>query len=325
MKNQQYIDLILSKREHSQPLYLLVDPLKPIYDVFPVSMYQLNNLIPQENIAVILRPDLSYTPEECPHLFKIASPGHQLDEQAMHLLDESISLSLQEQPGYKRYICGWLQSNLGIEDLANNITQRLYLQHRGIPKTYPLHEPIRQEIMAYSLFHKHPEFYSLLHTQWLGGISNWFFPTTETGFMHLKGSGQFMPVELPDDVLDDIADTVLAMHALAVWQLQAEKKLSYIQKQQMPLMPSSKEFLPKGAVYKALTTMQRARHKGLTDHNDQTVLAMILLNSHRDFDVHPLVQKSIRAAITKPGTLADQLDRDIPHMHWLHVLQELNA
>jgi F420-dependent methylenetetrahydromethanopterin dehydrogenase len=68
----------------------------------------------------VLRPDLAWSPEHCPLLVLLASPGENCDER---LIEESEEYALGEVLYEKRYVCGWMSASLDPQEMATWIAE----------------------------------------------------------------------------------------------------------------------------------------------------------------------------------------------------------
>ncbi|RUS66485.1 hypothetical protein CUZ56_01765 [Saezia sanguinis] len=346
---QSYIDLIRSQRDISQPLYLLVDPLEVADEDDCFSLESLENTLGKGSIAVVERPDLSHTLADCPHLVLLAQAGEPLDGKLGDVFDATIEYAHNEHPAERRYICGWLQSGLGLHALAAEIARRtVYAAAQGdmiaianadaddaLPagaRIYPVYEPLRQELIAYACNEAAPH----IHAQWLGAISQWIVPASNRGFLCFKAEPVSPadsanaantadgPVMLPQSAINAQIDTALAADVLRTWVYLCTQPLGPEQRQQMPLLARSQYTLPQGAVYMALQQLHAAHSRGLADAKDRQVFAIMRLTMHPRMEQHPVVRERIDHAVRSPSSLAAQM-RQLSHVQIMRILQELDA
>lgn len=344
MSDRQAHEELISARRHSdEPFYLLVDPLESVDEDSPLSLEALQSTLGREHVAVVPRPDLMHTPPDCPHLVLLMPPGEEVENgsAAQRLLALSVEYARNEHPAERRYICGWLQSRMGIEALAQELAGRMALPKRaqGIPvaqeqaqaqvqadrsntRIHPVYEPLRQELMAYESSATAPG----AHAQWLGGITRWMIPASHQGFVCFEAQVPESKerAQLPQQMIHAQTDAPLVADVLRVWKRLTTQPLDPQRLHQMPLLTRGQYALPQGAAYAALKQVRSAYSQGLKDRHDQIMFAIARLTMHPMIDRHPLMRAAILNAAQGKATLTGQLGH-LKHTQIMQMLHEINA
>lgn len=122
--------------------YLVLDPLKKVASWDPLHADMLRNSHGSDALRRILRPDLAWSPEHCPILLLLASPGGSLDED---LVRSSETYAFGEALYEKRYVCGWLNSALSPDEMAVWLADLCKHIKPGV--SIPAFEPLRLELL----------------------------------------------------------------------------------------------------------------------------------------------------------------------------------
>lgn len=342
---QEYADQIIKARSPEHPFYLLVNPLKSVWDHYLISIPTLKEKLGEENLAVVPRPDLIHEPENSPHLVLLAKAGEDFTEERTHILRYSINYAFNEHPGSRRYVCAWLQSPLSLQDQAQNIAQRMYFPKEGIPineqqsqgqpKTpantnlYPIYEPLRQELLGAASYHEATN----THSAWLHPISLWILPTPDKNLLQYKGKApenthaQLAQLsqanQLSRNSIQTQAEEPIVSDIISVWHSYLQTELTPQQKQQLPLLQYWGTTIAPGAAYQSVLYVREARRKGLTNRHDQITYAIMRFLVHPQFDDHPIIQTIVAQASKKQGTYSDLLGQ-INHLQWMQIITQLN-
>lgn len=340
-----YTSFILSQRKNDQPFYLLVDPLKDISNTHELSISSLQKNMPEEHIFPIPRADLSTKPSKFPHLVLLTKP-HQTFEQAgtKDIFDASAQYARQEHPSALRYVCGWLQTSCSPYELCETLAQRMFFdvrtshnitqEHalksdvRPHVKLYPLHQPLRLELMlsaSYIVNSSTQLDSSQALSHWLHPISYWMSPTANKGLFYIDGKQSNQePSALsqpPKICVQAQADADTVAHVLSLWLVQKSQPMTAQKLQQAPLLQRGKP-LPEKAAFQCWLALRAGRQQGLKDIHDLSLFAMLRLITHPQFDLHPTIQNAVKIAASGQSSLAEQLSQ-IEHYQWLQILYEL--
>lgn len=322
------LEQILELRDLSKPLYMLLDPLNPVYEVDPISISSLKTSLGKDAVIPVLRADLSHTPEVCPQLIKLANAGVDLSAKAdaqsatstaRQVLEYAVNFSRDEYPGSRRYVCGWLQADLDLQALVVYLADKMMLEWNEAPRFYPVYEPLRQELIAQACEHVDPQ----LHSQWLGDISSWIIPSSNQFFLHYTGQpGASVPLHV--NAVAAQIDSPAVAHVLAVWREQTVEPLTPDQLAEQPLLTRGKYALPQGAAYQALMQIRAASQYGLSNPHDLVLFSILRLTVHPRFNRHPVVQNAIAAAVRDATPLAVSLN-NIGHVQWLQMIDDIDS
>jgi len=322
METQKYIDLIKSQIDTRQPLYMLVDPLKSVWEHYPISIPSLKGMLGKEAVLAIPRADLQHTPDDCPHLVLLAngeiSRSSEKTQAATSIFEYAVKYAINEETSAnRRYVCGWLQSHLDQYALAQNLADRMLLQHNEQKRVFALYEPLRQELIAYACHETDPD----IHERWLGEVSKWIVPASNQGLLCFKTSPSDKSIVLPAQAISSQIDTPLVANTLRVWQNMTKQPMSGLQLQQAPLL-RHRQPLPQGAAYAVYKQLHAGFREGLRQANDLTHFAIMRLLVHPRFETSPLMQTCIEKTIRGEQALGAQLAA-INHAHWMAMLAQL--
>jgi len=316
-KYDEYIELITSSRNIDQPFYMLVDCMAGIASAESTSVVSMRKRFGEDKVVVVPRPNYMDAPDDCPYLVELAAAGEEISEDVLaEILPYSVVMTRGLNPGAQRYFCGWLQSATGIKALADGLAQRMVFSFQGQNRVFPIHEPLYQEIIAYTAPAEQ-------HSHWLGDISQWIIPTSWQTYIRLEGTpaGQ---EEAPFgiDTLNAMADMRYIRNSLAVWYKQTNEELPPERLQMQPLLGRGLYSLPDAAAYRILEQLHHAQRAGIRDETDYTVYALMHLTVHPDFGTHPYVVDALEKARAGQSTFTDALS-PMDYPHWMRMLQDL--
>ncbi|WP_233500330.1 hypothetical protein [Enterobacter cancerogenus] len=155
--------------------YLLLDPLKGVSSSNPLNQELLREVWGDKVLQIILRPDLAHAPEYCPRLLLLAKPGGSCDEA---ILRTSEQYSCGEALYEKRYVCGWINSSLAPESMADLVASLCKKLKTGM--VIPFFEPLRLELLQ-ALSPLQPL------SSFIWPISQWHYLSSAGKLVTLKG------------------------------------------------------------------------------------------------------------------------------------------
>lgn len=128
--------------------YVLLDPLKSLFPAHTLHLTELKRRFAQQ-IEVVLRPDLAYSPEYCPHLLVLAKPGEQPN---LSLVSATLEYAQKELFCSKRYIAGWMTTALPPSQFAHYLVSNMqrFIQQSGA-QIMPYFEPFRLALLFNTL------------------------------------------------------------------------------------------------------------------------------------------------------------------------------
>lgn len=278
--------------------YLLVDPLANVWTESPLYLETLKAKAAQRAAAPVLRADLSYRPDKCPHLVLMAGPGEDCD---IALLRRSLSYSRAELLADKRYICGWLTSALAVDELAEFMRNLCTVLGNFVRMGYslPYFEPLRLALLQ-----------ETCRTSWLrsqlSSIADWSYLTI---------------TEKMNDVAGSAYEKKGHMGGLAI---QAQLRYQAISRLLIAWARMNKrdgQELPQDAVRLAAEQIMDADRWGLTNLEDVLAFSLNRLTVHPHMENHPLVAAAIRDAAANDRIRLTTKLNELPEFIWTQVEQ----
>lgn len=274
--------------------YLLVDPLSPIWNEHKISLNLIREKLPDNAICPVLRADLSYLPESCPHLIMLAQPGQECEDV---LLKQSIIYSQAEIKKEKRYVCGWLTSDLDIRQLAEFIAEKCSLLGDNITLGYtlPYFEPLRLSLLQIMVSPK-----SWLCSEF-GSINNWWYINIPNQLGCIKGNklskrgrinGEAVQVQLQFSVINRL---------LITWSR---------------LSAQNNKLLPENAVEQAVEQIIQAGDMGLKNLEDKIAFSLNRLTVYPRMECNPEIQQAIKIAAGSNQVRLTTLLNELPDSVW---------
>jgi len=293
----------LEKEQSTSYRYLLVDPLKAVRPDEPLSLVNINDIFPQDDVMAVIRPDLRHNPNSCPHLILLAKPNQAIEPE---LLTLTLERANKEQTLYKHYICGWISSELDIQSLADkmiNLGNYLGdLLSPGRSSFFAFYEHIRLQLLKESL-----SIESLLSEQF----------NFVNSYTYINYYGQLIELisnnHLPSQDLFYISATLL-QNAL---QYQQNPKPIY---GLVKIWQDNIDNLPPNAIFCSAEKLLHANHLGLTSLEDRLIYSLYSLIYHVDLINIESIAPHVMAAISSPGSLKqrlEQLDSNI----WRRIIE----
>lgn len=270
--------------------YLLLDPLKKVADWNPLHASLLRENLSSDALRRILRPDLAWSPEHCPILLSLASPGESLDED---LVRSSETYAHGEVQHEKRYVCGWLSSELSPDEMADWLADLCKKIKPGV--SIPVFEPLRLELLQATA---DPELLAGLlaaTSQW-----HWMSCTGELRTLSGKSGGDAW-------VLNWGAEQAQA-EARNIWCL-------------LSAWHASSDALPPEAVRLAADAWSASGKAELHHLSDRLYVALNALTLPVDITAHAAIQACLKEAVENPGLHFTQLLQTLSDTVW----QELRA
>ncbi|MTH46485.1 hypothetical protein [Intestinirhabdus alba] len=249
--------------------YLLLDPLKTVASVNPLHPQQLKQSPGENAIYPVLRRDLAYSPEHCPLLVLLASPGEAC---TCPWLDGTEGYARGEALQDKRYLCGWLVSSQKPEQLAVSLAE----QCDRISQTFlPFFEPLRFELLQ--------------AMSPVNGLAGSIWPVSQWWYMTVAG-------ELACQT-GQASDEKWRLNWGAEWIQQNVRAVGQI----LQAWGAVSTVLPSDAAMQAAIMWKKTAETGLKDPRDRYFLATCSLGTGVDIAQHPAVNDLIQQVIAEPS------------------------
>lgn len=282
-------------RYQNEYRYLLVDPLKSVTFLNDLCLSNLKEIYGAENVTPVLRPDLRYSLESCPHLILLAAPGEVC---STAVINEVVRYGTYERKYNKRYICGLLSSACGLQVLSQKIADNCRTLGDQITTGYslPFFEPLRMELLYLTQL-------SPVIEEVLWPISTWWY-IAYTG--KLNG-------------LNSIEATTAGK---LTWGMQEGQLNIRDIWRILYAWDNGKTILPDNAVYLAAQAWKEVGKIGLHQLRDKTYLALNALNFPVDITRHSTIASLLQQARENPSLLLTQLLQTLPDSVWLELEQQ---
>lgn len=274
--------------------YLLLDPLKRVAGVNPLHLYNLKLYPGERAIYPILRRDLAYTPEHCPQLVLLASPGEECN---YPWLDGTEDYSRGEALHDKRYLCGWLASSQKPEHLSVSLAECCVRIKEGA--FLPFFEPLRFELLQ--AMSKEDE---LAGSIW--PVERWWYISAAGNMVCQKGK----PVD--EKWRFNWGTEIVQQNIRAIWQL----LFSWSQ-----VSPA----LPHDAAVQAASAWKSSAATRLSSPVDRNFMALNRLTLGIDIAEHPAVSELIQQAVANPSQRISRLLQTLPDAVWRELESQLAA
>ncbi|WP_095083475.1 hypothetical protein [Pseudomonas sp. Irchel s3h17] len=286
-------------------LYLLLDPLAGCASTDPLHIDALRHALGERAVTRLPRPDLAHSPQDCPALVTLASPGESPCTQRLRQLALRSQIDLV-QP--KRYVCSLLSSPEPAEIISAHILSLGHLPTEQGQPFIPVYEPLRLELLAACVNH-------LKQGRWWP-IRHWVFPTSSGTCSVLIGDPKhcFPPDPEAASVQQDV---ILVSALLSSWRQSLQQPLTFA-----PTRWTGPTSLPASAAVQAYAHICLARELGLHDHDDIRKLALhsLMLHPrvHEHARVRALIGQAVREQTQLGALLAPYTDRS-----WQRVVSDL--
>lgn len=275
--------LRLRAQHPAQYLFALLDPHRPVDADHPLYLTSLRQREPKLDIQAVLRPDLDYLPELCPHLLTLAQPNDAspLAEDLLAELAEQAGAELGSSDG--AYMCGVLASREAAFDTAHHLAQALVVSpsEDTARRVIALFEPPRLEALARSV----PQPWL---DAWLGPITAW---------RYLDAAGQVRQINRASE-LPAAASAILPPGAAA-----AQQRIPLLNK--LLIAWRDMDVLPPDAAKRADEQLLKAAQQGLSASGDQLFFALNGLLLPERWVQHPATRACIQRAVQAESSLAD--------------------
>lgn len=289
MLTKNYLLTHLEKDKTTCYRYLLVDPLKAVREDEPLALVNITDIFPSDEVMPILRPDLAYQPNSCPHLILLAKPNEELEPELLALALERAN---KEQTQYKHYVCGWLSSELKIQDLAESMlnlgNQLGHLISPNSPSFFPFYEHIRLQLLKESL-----SVDEVLSEQF----------NFVNCYIYMNYYGQLTEIAANNHSLDTPFLNTKQMLLQNRYHYQQDPKTIY---GLVKIWQNNINKLPDNALFLSSTKLLQAKNIGLVNFEDQLIYSLYSLIYHSDLINVETIAPCIITAISEPGTLKSQ-------------------
>ncbi|MBN3840460.1 hypothetical protein [Burkholderia sp. Ac-20349] len=297
----------LSERAASDYLYLLLDPMAECDPENPLSITSLTQTLGEQAITRVLRPDLAHTPEACPALVQLASPG----EFPMTALLAASERYAREDASYKkRYVCGWLLSQYSPDVLVDHLVLRCVdIASASTQSVSPWFEPLRLELLFASAGNIFPDL--------MWPIRRWLCPTSWGTCTVFRGEATGSGLDIPALVRQTQRAVPLINDFLDVWRLALRFPMAYA-----PWRWRGDTLLPPQAAVHAFRLVRHARECGLRLSADIIDLCTHRVFIHPALPLNPDVQADIACATAGQSTLQARFETyDDPA--WMRIVASL--
>ena len=300
---------VSSERTQNDYLYLLLDPMAECTPEDPLSIVSLMQVLGEQAITRVLRPDLAHTAEACPALVQLAAPG----EAPATALLESSERYAHEDAGYKkRYVCGWLLSECPPETLVEHLAARcLDVAPAATQSVSPWFEPLRLELLAASVGNTFPDL--------LWPIRRWLCPTSWGTYTLFRGAPSGAGMDIPALARQTQRLAPLVGDFLDAWRLALRFPMTYA-----PRHWRGDTLLPPQAAAHAFRLVRDAHNRGLRLSADIIDLCMHRVFIHPDLPQHPQVQADIARALAGTSTLHARFET-YDDSAWMRIVASLPA
>lgn len=144
----QLLAILDNEKTRKQYRYLLIDNLAAISELDIIYLDNITDMLGEQCVTTVLRPDLSHDLLVCPKLITIGKPHRIIEERLVRF---SLVQALDELNHDKRYVCSWIVSEYPPEIIAEQIVQiGNILADRCDMKYLPFYEPFRMQLLEES-------------------------------------------------------------------------------------------------------------------------------------------------------------------------------
>ncbi|MCX8713310.1 hypothetical protein J3U57_12390 [Gilliamella sp. B3464] len=269
--------------------YLLVDALKSLRDIELLTLDNIKGVFSKEDVQPVLRSDLYYDPNHCPHLILLAKPNEDIE---LELIELMLRTSQKEQELYRHYICGWISSELSIDLLAEKLVE--YGNKLGTlsnPETnefVPFFEHVRLQVIKECLLQEN---------------ATLFYFDFAANYIFLNYYGEL-------EILRNLNNA----NTLSSFQNIFLKKA--LQKQQQPILvfgladlwKEYADFFPHDALLRSANQIIHAKSIGLTKGEDIISYSFYSLMSGKDLMKYKNFSDAVKLAIEDSITLNETFE-----------------
>ena len=264
-------------------VFALLDPHRPLDVEHPLHLSSLRQQEPKLDIQTVLRPDLDYLPEICPHLLTLAQPNDAppVPDDLLEQLVEQASIEWDSSDGV--YVCGVLVSSAPARATAQHLAQALVIRPSEDAEhcVVALFEPPRLEALVRSV----PQTWL---DAWLGPIAAW---------RYVNAAGQIGQINRASE-MPTVATPILPPGAYA-----AQQRIPLLNR----LLNAWRDIdgLPPDAARRADEALQQAAQHGLVASGDQLFFALNGLLLPERWAQHPATRACIQQAVAAESSLPD--------------------
>lgn len=275
--------------------YLLIDGLGSVSEFSSITLPALQAHFSQESVIPIKRPDLSHDILHCPHLICLAEPGKSIDS---HYIYRSMKEAISEYMLPRRYIAGWLVSELKPQDLADKIIDIGKKMSARVGGSFiPFYEPFRL-----SLFDIEPQYSNIWLKSMLKCCSHFYY-------VNVEGN-------LADVIGEPIGDTeIIYLPESVIFHQREAKSLFYLYESYQSILFDEGENIQPNAFVKLCEYYRQAISLGIDNLADRYIFSFYSME-YGDLTKQPIAKNAINQALNDPGTLGDCLV-DIDDRDWI--------
>lgn len=270
--------------------YMLIDELASVNDLDYISVSSLQQLLGEDRVTTLVRPNLSHDLDSCPKLITLANPDENIDINVLHFSLIQAAGECQERV---RFVCSWFVSEYPPEI----ITQKFILLGEKLADYcqtafVPIYEPFR---------------FFLLQN------SNSFCPEWLSSALKFIKTYAYLTIDSDLHIIDGLKETQSDLFLdFDAQYLQREAKAAfyfYRAWRQIELNLSNWVKVDARTVFE---NYYQAYEWQLTDINDRSIFGLMNLRYGGNITKNKDIARAVAEAQSEPGTLADkfkQLDK----------------
>lgn len=273
------LDFVSEQHAPDDWLYLLLDPTSECAPDDPMHIENLRRTLGDQALTRVPRPDFAHSPDACPVLVTLATPGGVAPET---WLRESAWRAADDRLGHRRYVCAWISSTVPADALGNHLIALGESVSTPGDAFLPVYQPLRMELLGCT-------FATDRSGSWWP-VRHWLFPASNGATFFVDGNPHQStpPSALAISMQQDVP---LVAALLSLWS-------HSLKQSQLPWSPTrwTGPGLPDYAAFDAWRLIQQGRELGLQRTGDLLVLAQYRLIIHALLHRHPGIRPYILGA-----------------------------
>lgn len=290
---QQLLQILDNENSRKQYRYLLIDALTTVSEMDFIALNNIKELLGENTITTVIRPDLSHDLASCPKLITIGKPNQELEKRLLHF---SIVEATDEILQSKRYVCGWMLSEhppeIIIEQMVNIGS---FLSKYCGTGFVPFYEPFRMQLLQEG---------NAICPEFIANMLNCFqaycYPTTTQTLNIVK------PLENRQENIS------MFFSEDAKFYQQQIKMIFQLYLSESKIYGETGKDINKISLINIAKVYQKAFFCGLTQISDQLVFALMTLR-YGDLLSNPQLKRAIDDAKFDEGSLLERfqsIDRE---------------
>lgn len=280
---QELRSILDNESNRKQYRYLLIDKLVSVSRLEILDLDNLTELLGEQSVTTVVRPDLSHDLNACPKLITLANPNDKIDDKLLHW---TIKQSAKESMLNKRYVCFWAASELAPNEISEKIVEiGLKLGELMNLRFVPFYEPFRMQLLNDA---------NLICPDWLSHVLACFSVYSYTTFTHqmryvlpLSYTATALDLFLTEETKFFQKESLKLYHLSLAWH-------NLCHKQNREITDSD--------ILKLFYFYQQGWIYGLTHNNDLFNYALIMMK-YADKLNSDQISKGISIAKDDPGSL----------------------